>query len=183
LFLHNSFRINTCKSVSKHMTLTAFRINTYEKHRGEGARYLLASPRHCMRHAATLSPPPSTSCAYFPSPRGCTPSPFPNSRPFRPVETPTLLPTNSCGLFRLSLLSFLHSLPLFSIVCSLFLQNTRVGGIQRLNCPHKRQEGTQARALFTIQVNYASTTRWRPSRSCPPLRLPCCTRRRPSGAW
>jgi hypothetical protein len=29
------FRINTCKSVSKQMTLTPFRMNTYEK-RGEG---------------------------------------------------------------------------------------------------------------------------------------------------
>ena len=32
-----SFRINTCKSVSKQTALTPFRINTYEKHReGEG---------------------------------------------------------------------------------------------------------------------------------------------------
>jgi hypothetical protein len=30
------FRINTCKSVSKQTTLTSFRINTYEKHRGGG---------------------------------------------------------------------------------------------------------------------------------------------------
>ncbi len=34
-----SFRINTCKSVSKQTTLTPFRINTYEKHgEGEGGR-------------------------------------------------------------------------------------------------------------------------------------------------
>jgi hypothetical protein len=32
-----TFRINTCKRVSKQMTLTPFRINTYEK-RGEGGR-------------------------------------------------------------------------------------------------------------------------------------------------
>src|SRR6266571_6546122 len=31
-----SCRINTYKSVSKQETLTVFRINTYEKHRGEG---------------------------------------------------------------------------------------------------------------------------------------------------
>jgi hypothetical protein len=31
-----SFRINTCKSVSKQMTLTLFRMNTYEKTWGEG---------------------------------------------------------------------------------------------------------------------------------------------------
>ena len=30
------FRINTCKSVSKQTTLSSFRINTYEKHRGGG---------------------------------------------------------------------------------------------------------------------------------------------------
>jgi len=36
----NLFRINTCKSVSKQTTLTIFRINTYEKHRGEGVLLL-----------------------------------------------------------------------------------------------------------------------------------------------
>src|SRR3989442_6554018 len=37
-FLYNitPFRINTCKSVSKQMTLTPFRINTYEKHGAGG---------------------------------------------------------------------------------------------------------------------------------------------------
>src|SRR5713101_1845288 len=32
----SSFRINTCKSVSKQMTLSTFRINTYEKTGGRG---------------------------------------------------------------------------------------------------------------------------------------------------
>ncbi len=32
-----TFRINTCKSVTKQKTLTACRINTYAKHRGRGA--------------------------------------------------------------------------------------------------------------------------------------------------
>ena len=60
-----SLRINTCKSVSKQSTLTPFRINTYEK-RGEGEELLdFLSPRHRTRHAVTLSPPPSTSCAYL----------------------------------------------------------------------------------------------------------------------
>jgi outer membrane lipoprotein-sorting protein len=36
LQLCNLIRMNTCKSVSKQMTLTPFRMNTYEKHRGEG---------------------------------------------------------------------------------------------------------------------------------------------------
>src|SRR2546428_13160267 len=30
-------RINTCRSASKQTTLSTFRINTYAKHRGEGA--------------------------------------------------------------------------------------------------------------------------------------------------
>jgi hypothetical protein len=33
----NSFRINTCKSVSKQMPLTPFRMNTYEKQGGGGS--------------------------------------------------------------------------------------------------------------------------------------------------
>src|SRR5229473_8417394 len=42
------FRINTCKSVSKQMTLTPFRINTYGKHRGGG---YICPPSHapCFR--------------------------------------------------------------------------------------------------------------------------------------
>jgi hypothetical protein len=36
----STFRINTCKSVSKQMTLTPFRINTYEKPRGRGVQRL-----------------------------------------------------------------------------------------------------------------------------------------------
>jgi hypothetical protein len=35
--LHNPFKMNTCKSVLKQTTLTVFRMNTYEKHRGWGA--------------------------------------------------------------------------------------------------------------------------------------------------
>src|SRR5712664_1581763 len=41
-----TFRINTCKSVSKQTTLSSFRINTYEKHRGgPPSRPLLTA--HC----------------------------------------------------------------------------------------------------------------------------------------
>src|SRR5713226_1107081 len=87
-----TFRINTCKSVSKQRTLTPFRINTYEKHRGGGTHFhdpgnANSAPsrgfsgmnlpigvrfRRHMRHVAPLSPVPSLDCAYFPSPRGCT---------------------------------------------------------------------------------------------------------------
>src|SRR5258708_39210904 len=38
-----SFRINTCKSVSKQMTLTSFRMNTYEK-QGEGGVSISLTP-------------------------------------------------------------------------------------------------------------------------------------------
>src|SRR5712692_7974183 len=41
-----------------------------------------------------------------------------------------------CRLFIVSLRSFPHSRPLFSIACSLFLQHTRVGGITDRSAPH-----------------------------------------------
>src|SRR5258708_26637295 len=44
LFPHKPFRINTCKSVSKQTTLTFFRMNTYEKHRGVGVLLLTTHP-------------------------------------------------------------------------------------------------------------------------------------------
>src|SRR6266481_5970011 len=40
----NLFRMNTCKSVSKQTTLTIFRINTYEKHKGWGQLLLTRHP-------------------------------------------------------------------------------------------------------------------------------------------
>ncbi len=71
-----TFRINTCKSVSKQTTLTTFRINTYKK-TGEGGTPTLprlqrpaSSIQNRMRHVAPLSPVSSLDCAYFPSPRG-----------------------------------------------------------------------------------------------------------------
>ncbi len=47
---------------------------------------------------------------------------------FSPSGMPTLLFASTCRLFALSFHSFLHSFPLFSIVCSLFSENTRGGG-------------------------------------------------------
>jgi hypothetical protein len=41
----NSFRMNTCKSVSKQTTLTHFRMNTYEKSRGWGVLLLTRNPK------------------------------------------------------------------------------------------------------------------------------------------
>ncbi len=45
------FKINTCKSVSKQTTLTPIRMNTYEKHRGEGAPPTFPS-RNARKHFA-----------------------------------------------------------------------------------------------------------------------------------
>jgi hypothetical protein len=58
---YNPFRINTYKSVTKQTTLTLFRINTYEKHRGEGASTFQSSSPISYR----LSPLCSYSCALF----------------------------------------------------------------------------------------------------------------------
>src|SRR5713226_1082134 len=67
------FRMNTCESVSKQRTLTAFTINTYEKQGEGGIQHPARSFRPRMRHVAPLSPVPSVDCAYFPSPQGCAP--------------------------------------------------------------------------------------------------------------
>jgi len=81
--------------------------------------------RH-LHHVASISLPFSAASAYFPSPRGCA---IHHSRrqTLRPPGMPSLLFASTCCLFVVSLPSFLHSLPLFSIVWSLFPQNTRVG--------------------------------------------------------
>jgi hypothetical protein len=50
------FRINTCKSVSKQMTLTSFRITTYEKPRGEGYTHRLRVLRAPTSVPSVLSP-------------------------------------------------------------------------------------------------------------------------------
>ena len=42
--IRNPFRMNTCKSVSKQRTLSTFRMNTYEKHRGGGLFWLTRNP-------------------------------------------------------------------------------------------------------------------------------------------
>src|SRR5260370_4328645 len=44
----STFRMNICKSVSKQRTLTAFRMNTYEK-RGEGGRFPTRNLRRVSR--------------------------------------------------------------------------------------------------------------------------------------
>ncbi len=75
-----TFRINTCKSVSKQRTLTPLRINTYKKPGEGGTRLFRVSSvpppvsglQNHMRHVAPLSPFASFNCAYFLSPRGCT---------------------------------------------------------------------------------------------------------------
>src|SRR5258708_13665961 len=72
-----TFRINTCKSVSKQRTLTIFRINTCEKQGGGGVRALGTRP---------LRPPlvPSSSGTRYAPGLKCQGSPRPHkSTPFR----------------------------------------------------------------------------------------------------
>ena len=69
-----TFRINTCKSVSKQRTLTPSRMNTYKKTGGYPNTSAKLPFRRHMRHVAPLSLLSSVDCAYFPSPQGCTPN-------------------------------------------------------------------------------------------------------------
>jgi hypothetical protein len=63
IFVHSKpFRINSCKSVSKQMTSTPFRINTYEKTRGWG-RGAIACRKRLI--CSNLSRFLSNSCALF----------------------------------------------------------------------------------------------------------------------
>src|SRR5713226_688539 len=57
--------INTCKSGSKQTTLSTFRINTYEKHRGEGAVDSVPFQRSTFHRFIDLSTFFSYSCALF----------------------------------------------------------------------------------------------------------------------
>jgi hypothetical protein len=60
-----SFRINTCKSVSKQMTLTPFRMNTYEKTGGMGAS---PSIQNFIREAAAVLGCPTKVALSYSSP-------------------------------------------------------------------------------------------------------------------
>jgi hypothetical protein len=68
----NLFGINTCKSVSKQSTLTPFRMNTYEKHRGEGVLLLTRNPKKdfypegAPRLKDLCSPPTTDACPASP---------------------------------------------------------------------------------------------------------------------
>ena len=77
-------------------------------------------------------PPALNSLPYFPSPRRCTQKAF-TITTFSPSDVPTLLFASTYCLFVVSLHSFLHSFPLFSVVCSLFSQNTRGGGVHSVS--------------------------------------------------
>ena len=52
----NTFRINTCKSVSKQTSLTSFRINTYEKTEGGGTPLRHLRARRLSRSDRGVSP-------------------------------------------------------------------------------------------------------------------------------
>ncbi len=103
------FRINTCKSVSKQTTSTPFRIiHLCKTRRGEGL--LLTS-----RVSFSMRPSQCPLCSCLP-------------RPGRGGKSHVL---GSLPPLCFSLRSFSHRLPLFSIACRLFYQNTRGGGIPR----------------------------------------------------
>src|SRR6266849_10083516 len=74
--LHNSFRMNTCKSVSKQSTLTTFRMNTYEKHRGWGGM-VSQTPDEVCPSRGTIG---SLGICFFFTLEDCRPSPY--SSPF-----------------------------------------------------------------------------------------------------
>jgi hypothetical protein len=88
---------------------------------------------------------------YFPSPRGCT---LHHSRrqTFRPPGMPSLLFALTCRLFAFSSHSFLHSFPLFSIVCSLFSENTGWG---TLCCAFSRLRTLNSFASYQIPASPA----------------------------
>src|SRR5713226_8526910 len=96
--------------------------------------------RHHMRHVAPLSPVVSVDCAYFSSPQGCTQSSstFHESPLQFRVSVANPMFSAACRLFVVSLRSFLHSLPLFSLVCSLFSQNAG-GGVSRMHLRDTRE--------------------------------------------
>ena len=81
-----------------------------------------------MRHVTPISPVSSVDCAYFPSPRGCTQAILPALG-----ASVSLRQTHPFQAFAASLPSFSTTRPLFSIACSLFSKNTRVGGGPRLH--------------------------------------------------
>jgi len=104
--------------------------------------YPLSSHLH---HVASISLPFSVASAYLPSPRGCAP------HAHQIFSVPRCLPVRQAGLclprpgrggnshvlsslppLCRSLRSFRHAFPLFSIVCSLFLQNTQGVGVSPL---------------------------------------------------
>src|SRR6266849_3699059 len=127
------FRMKTCESVSKQRTLTTFRINTYENHRGGGR-----VPNLRGTFSLTLC-----LCASVANP----------------------MFSAACRLFVVSLRSFPHSLPLFSIDCSLFSQNTRVGvgrGPSRQTFQH---------GALTLLARVASSTLASPTILRPLLRI------------
>jgi hypothetical protein len=104
------FRINTCKSVSKQTASTPFRINHLCKTR-RGVGLLLTS------HVG-FSNAPGSQCPLCP----CLP------RPGRGGKSHVL---SSLPPLCLSLRSFPHSHPLFSIACRLFCKNAGGGGVSR----------------------------------------------------
>jgi hypothetical protein len=91
------------------------------------------------------------------NPRGCGGAHFHFSTLWLCVSVANPMFSAVCGLFVVSLRSFLHSFPLFSTGCRLFSQNTR-GGIQ-LQLPRQKTKGHAGACPLhnsnQLRVNYA----------------------------
>ncbi len=90
---------------------------------------------------------------------------------------PTLLFASTCRLLALSLHSFLHSLPLFSIACSLFSENTR-GGVTSSRSIVPRNPGFMA-ASISLRINTCKSVSKQTTLT--PFRMNTCEKRGEGG--
>ena len=94
--------------------------------------------------------------------------------------------SETCSLFVVSSRSFPRSLPLSSILCSLFCENTRVGGLPHLECNLRDKLSVSPQSLPLWSVCLCGKSH--PSRSLKPeragtrLRSPAGSIRRPSAS-
>jgi hypothetical protein len=97
--------------------------------------------RHMICATWRLYPLWPHSIAYTFCHHGGVPLHHARRQAFRPSGMPTLLLSNACRLFVVSLHSFPHSFPLFSTACSLFSQNTRRMGYASLSPARHSPQG------------------------------------------
>ena len=129
-----TFRINTCKSVSKQMTLTSFRINTYKKTGGGGYPCEPPVPRPSYAPRGASIPCALTRLRILPVATAVwgtlrlSRHSFAESAPLRRATRHFPFVFIHLRTLYLSLRSFSGCRSLFSTACGLFCQNTRGGG-------------------------------------------------------